>query len=132
MLRRAAVIAAGLALAGSLGLAGAGAASAAAPALKIHNGATWTVEVNDGGCEQGVFASNGTFSTPYDPLFRGDAGKWSGGGGTIKMKWTAGSDRGLTFQGSFTKTPAKEYVGQYGGIDAGATGQLVKGAVAGC
>lgn len=38
---------------------------------------------------------------------------------------------GLTFTGTFTKTPTKEYVGNFGGITA-ATGQLVRGAVAGC
>jgi hypothetical protein len=51
VLRRAAVVAAGLAMATSLGLAGAGTASAAAPALKIKPGATWTIEINRGGCE---------------------------------------------------------------------------------
>ena len=53
MLRRAAAITAGLAMATAFGLAGAAVASAAAPALKIKPGATWTIEVNGGGCEFG-------------------------------------------------------------------------------
>ena len=44
----AAVIAAGLAMATSIGLAGAGVASSEASALKIHNGETWTFEMNHG------------------------------------------------------------------------------------
>ncbi len=127
MLRRAAGIAAGLALVGSLGLAGAGATSAATPALKIHSGSLWTQVVSGAGCEVLTFHSNFTFVTTE---FGGDAGKWKGGGATIKMKWTAGNDRGLTFQGSFTKTPVKEYSGIVN--DGNAAGQLVKGAVPGC
>lgn len=129
MLRRAAAIATGLAMATSFGIAGAG--TAAAPALKVHNGATWTIEVNEGGCQLDVLHSNYRFSSP-DGQFNGDAGTWSGGGKTIRMKWTAGSDVGLKFQGTFTSTPVKEYVGTFGGIAAGDTGQLVKGAVPGC
>jgi hypothetical protein len=96
MLRRAGVIAAGLAMATSFGLAGAGAASAVEPALHIHNGATWTIEVSVGSCQHDVFTSNGHFTSP-DTQFGGDRGRWTGGGPTITMEWTAGNDAGLTF-----------------------------------
>jgi hypothetical protein len=127
MLRRGAAVAAGLVMAASLGLTGAGMASAAAPALKIHNGSLWTQVVSGAGCEVLTFHSNFTFATTE---FGGDAGKWKGGGATIKMKWTAGSDIGLTFQGTFTTTPVKEYSGMVN--NGNAPGQLVKGAVPGC
>ncbi len=107
-LRRAAVIAAGLGMATSVGLTGAGVASAAAPALKIKPGATWTFEAKHARCEQEVFQSNGTFVADND----GDAGNWSGGGSTIKMHWTAGADGELELTGHFvsTTTPV-EYKG---------------------
>ena len=93
MLRRAAAIATGLAMATSFGIAGAGMASAAVPTLKVHNGATWTIEVNGNGCQLDVFHSNYRFFSP-EPQYHGDAGTWSGGGKTIKMKWTAGDNVG--------------------------------------
>jgi hypothetical protein len=115
----------GLAIMASLGSGGAGADSAAVPALHIKNGSQWTAEVNDGGgCEVNTFSANHTFrGGSY-----GDAGMWRDGGSRITMTWTAGYVTGLTFTGTFTKTPTKEYVGNFGGITA-ATGQLVKGVV---
>ena len=125
MLRRAAVLAAGLAMTAGVGLAGGGAASAASPVLHVKPGSNWTAEVNGGGgCEVETFAANHTF---HGGLY-GDKGPWSGGGNRITMTWTAGYVTGLTFTGTFTKTPTKEYVGNFGGI-AAATGQLVKGVV---
>jgi hypothetical protein len=111
MLRRAAVIAAGLAMATSFGLSGAGVASAAAPALKIKQQAIWTVEVTEGKlvCELVSFdTSDNTFITDH----AGDAGTWSGGASTIGIAWTAGPDIGLTFSGHLVSTakPA-EYKG---------------------
>jgi hypothetical protein len=131
MLRRATVFAAGLTVATSFALGGAGGASATVPALKIRPGATWTIVANGGGCQLDVFAANYTFTSP-DPQYHGDAGTWSGGGSTIKMKWTAGDNTGLTFKGTFTTTPVKEYVGSFGGLGGGFTGALLKGAVPGC
>ena len=132
MFRRGAVVAAGLAMATSFGLAGAGMASAAAPALKIQNQATWTIEVVGAGCQLDVFASNLSFSSP-DPQYNGDAGLWSGGGSTVKMKWTAGSDAGAKFVGTFAITPIKAYIGTYSLDGYKYPGSLlVKGAVPGC
>lgn len=125
MLRRTAVLAAGLALTASIGLVGAGAASAASPALKIKNGAQWTNEVNGGLCEVQTFSSNGTWTSDL----YGDSGTWSGGGDRIDIKWTGGDEAGLTFHGPFTTTPTKEYSGKFGGFGVGATGQEVKGVV---
>ena len=128
MLRRAAVIAAGLAMATSFGFAGAGMASAAAPALKIKPGAIWSMEYNVGSnpCLQNHFEVTSKTSGGFnDEDF--DQGTWSGGGSTIKMKWTAGTFEGWTFKGTYTTTPVKEYVGSFGGGGAGVTGQLVKG-----
>ncbi len=129
MLRRAAAITAGLAMAAGVGLVGVGTASAVTPAsLHIQNGATWTIETNEGGCEQDVFASNGTFvSDDY-----GDSGTWSGGVHTIKLKWTAGNDAGLKFHGTYTPTATpKQFTGSFGGTGVGSSGELIKGAL-GC
>src|ERR1700685_1142560 len=83
--RRAGMVAKGMAMATSLGLAGAGSTSAAAPALKIKAGAVWTLKGNEGGpCEQEVFASNGTFAAATQHG-GGDAGTWSGGKSSIEM-----------------------------------------------
>ncbi len=108
----AAVVALGFAMAASLGLAGAGTASATAPALKIKPFATWTVEFKHGKlgtCEQVSF---NTFVNTFVSDHDGDAGTWSGGGSTINMAWTAGPDTGVTFTAHFvsTTTPV-EYQG---------------------
>ena len=128
--RRMGVMAAGLVTATSLVLAGAGAASAATPALKIKAGAVWTVKENGGGCEQDVFASNGSFSSA-DAHGAGDAGTWSGGKSTIKMTWTTGGDAGLIFSGTFVSSR-----GYYKGTIVGPTftvkTKLVHSAVSGC
>ncbi len=126
MMRRIGVAAGGLAIAAALGLVGAGSASAA-PALKIKNGAEWTIEVNNAECEVQTFSSNGTWTSDRN----GDAGTWSGGGETIHIKWITGLEDGLTFKGTYTKTPTKEYSGKFGGMahGAGVTGQEVKGVV---
>lgn len=129
VLRRAAVIAGGLAMATSFTLAGAGTASAAAPGLKeIKPGATWTIEINHGGCEQAVF--NTTTHHFTSDLF-GDKGTWSGGGSKLSMTWKAGAHSGVTYSGDFvsTTTPV-EYKGLAN--DGGVTGKtkVVKGAVA--
>ena len=126
MLRRTAVTVAGLAMATSFGLAGAGTASAAAPTLKVKPGSQWTLEDHGiegtGGCEVDTMASNGTFTSD---LF-GDSGTWSGGGSTITVTWTAGSDNGTIFTGTFTKTSRKEYTGSF---STGDLGLLIKGEV---
>ena len=129
MLRRAAAITAGLAMATACGLAGAGTASAAAPALKIKPGATWTIEVNGGGCELEVF---NTTTHHFTSDAGGDKGTWSGGGSTVGMTWKHGADAGLKFSGTFVVgSSPKEYTGSFS-VNFRNTGQLVKGAVAGC
>jgi hypothetical protein len=99
--RWATMAATGLALAASAGLAGAGSASAVAPASHITYGATWTVVEKHSGCEHIIFASNGTFTAPSSG---GDAGTWSGGRSTINMTWTSGLDTGLIFSGTYIST----------------------------
>jgi hypothetical protein len=127
-MRRLAATLTGLALTAGFGLAEAGTASAATPALHIHNGATWTLEIKGAGCEAEVFQSNGTFVSRLG----GDAGTWSGGGSTLNMDWTSGVVSGLTFSGHFvsTTTPV-EYKGTLGGLRTGHA-KLVNKAVAGC
>jgi hypothetical protein len=127
MLRRAAVLTAGLAMTVSIGLAGAGAASAASPA-GITNGSKWTLEVNSTGvCEVDTFS---TTTHTFTSDLRGDSGHWSvPAPNKVKMKWTAGTDVGLIFPGVFTSTPVKEYVGSFRGSGVGFSGQLVKGVV---
>jgi hypothetical protein len=113
-------------VAGVLGLFGTSGAWGAAPtASHINNGSEWTIEVNPKTCEVGTFTSNGTFSFQAS----GDSGTWTGGGATVKMKWTGGTDAGLKFKGTWGTTPVKEYAGTFGGVGAGDTGQLVKGSV---
>ena len=131
MLRRTAVIAAGLAVATSFGLAGAGMATAAAPTLKIKNGAIWTIEVNGGGCQQDKFNTTTLRFKAVNPLFGGDKGTWTGGGsGNAVMTWTHGSDAGGHFSGGFqVGSSPKEYEGTYVNGDFIATAWLVKGAV---
>jgi hypothetical protein len=97
MLRRVAVVVAGLAMTASIGLAGVCSASAASPALHIKPDSMWTLEVKNGGCEEDIFQSNRTFSSDVG----GDAGTWSGCGATIAMNWTSGSDAGQKFSGTF-------------------------------
>ena len=126
MFRRIAVLAVGLAMTAGAGLAGAGAASAASPALHIKADAKWTEETVRGGCEIDTFAANGTFTGDVDP---GDTGTWSGGGTTITMHWTGDSNPGLSFSGTFTTTPVKEYKGTLRYEGAVFSGKLVKGAI---
>lgn len=110
-----------------VGLAGAGAASAASPA-GINNGSQWTLEDNNsGGCEVETFS---TSSHAFTSDLTGDTGTWSvPTPNKVKMKWTGGSDAGTTFKGVLNFAPDKEYVGAFGGIQTGSTGQLVKGVV---
>jgi hypothetical protein len=113
-------------VAGALGVFGTSGALAAGPAAAhIGNGSVWTIELNPKSCEVGTFSSNGTFNFEAS----GDSGTWSGGAGTVKIKWTAGADAGLHFKGTWSKAPVKEYAGTFGGVGAGDSGQLVKGSV---
>jgi hypothetical protein len=131
MLRRVAVLAAGLATTASVGLAGAGAASAASPALHIVAGSRWTVEVTQGnGCEVAHFEANHTFWV--HPVGNGDVGTWSGGGKSITLTWTSGPDTGTIFEGTFHTTPIEQYVGTYSFTGGSSPGELVKGHAANC
>jgi hypothetical protein len=107
--RRAVMVATGVAMATSLGLWGAGIASAAAPTAKIKSGATWTLEVTGGFCLYETFnATTHRFSSDGG----NDKGTWSGGGSTITMNWKKGSNEGLLFNGTWTTTlPTKGYQG---------------------
>ena len=129
MLRRAAVIATGLAMATSFGLAGAGTASAAAPALKIKPFATWTLELKPAGCELASFNTFvNTFVTDETPS---GSGNWSGGGSTIKMVWTVGDNTGLSFKGHFVSTTKPvEYQGTASEDGNSVKAKLVKEVVA--
>ena len=131
MLRRVVVLAAGLAMTASVGLTGAGgAASAVSPALKIKLDSQWTIRINFGNgasvCQVDTFAANDMFTAD-----NGDHGKWSGGGHTVSMTWIKGGEV-LTFSGTYTATPKAEYIGKFGGTDAGDKGRLIKGAIASC
>lgn len=136
MARRASLVAAGTAMVAGLGLAGAGAATAAAPALKIKPGAIWTFQARGPQyipCEQEVFASNGTF-TEKNTRFGshdGSSGTWTGGKSSIALVWTAGLDDGQVFGGSLTSSQ-REYKGSviYHSINENA--RLLHKAVGGC
>lgn len=73
--------------------------------LGLRKGRSGLKEVH-GGCEQLVFASNGTFAA-MNPTLNGDTGTWSGGKSTITVDWTGGLDAGLVFSGTFV--PEKGY-----------------------
>ncbi len=114
-------------MATSFVLAGAGMASAAAPALKIKNGAIWTLEVKNGPCEHDLFNTPNTHTFVAD---NGLSGTWSGGGSNISMVWNGSTQM---FKGHYvsTTTPV-EYKGS---VNTGSNvfkAKLVKGAVAGC
>lgn len=130
--RRSVMVATGIAMATSLGLAGAGATSAAAPALKIKAGAVWTLEGNEGGpCEQEVFASNGTFSAATKHG-ADDAGTWSGGKSSIEMIWTAGANAGdWTYNGTF-RSARQYFKGTFFAGPQIVGGKLLHKAVSGC
>jgi hypothetical protein len=62
----------------------------------------------------------------------GDVGKWTGGGPTIKMKWTAGPDQGFNFHGTSYVAASKEYLGFVGTKLSHTDAKLIKGLVSGC
>jgi hypothetical protein len=103
--RRAAMIGTGVVLVTSLGLSGVSIASAAAPAGKIKQGATWTMEVTGGFCLYETFATT-THRFKSAATGANDKGTWSGGGSTITMTWTKGSNEGLLFKGAWTTVGA--------------------------
>jgi hypothetical protein len=122
MVQNAAVVAGGIAMTAGLGLAGAGTASAAAPALKIHNGDLWTVHVNGKStCEVDTF---NTITHRFTSDLFNHKGTWSGGASTIFMTWKKGVHAGGTFSGTFSKPP-KAYISNFGGTLTSLTGQLV-------
>ncbi len=123
MLRRIAILAAGLTMTASGGLIGVGAASAVSPALHIEPGSGWRAEPISGGCELDVFSPWGTFSSED-----GGGGTWSGGGETVRMKWTRGT-KGLTFEGTFTPSAHGylDYEGKFSIYGYVFKGQLAKG-----
>jgi hypothetical protein len=126
--RRAGVIAAGLSMATSFGLAGAGTTSAATPAHKIKPNATWTVEAGNAACEQAVFNTT-THHFTSDRF--GDKGTWSGGGSKLSMTWKAGTHSGVTYSGDFVSTTTPV---EYKGLANDGNGitirtKVVKGAV---
>ena len=125
MMRRAAAIAAGLAMATTFGLAGAGMASAASPGLKIKPNAIWTLEVKNGPCDEVQF--NGP--TTFVGVHTSEVGTWSGGGSKISMVWPGD----VTFHGHFVSTTKPvEYKGSLSVGAATVKAKVVKGAVAGC
>ena len=112
MVQRVAMAAAGIAMATSLGVSGAGMASAAAPALHVTFGSNWEFFIACPGgnpFEAVTFESNGTwFST--SPA--GDSGIWKGGGTTLTMKWSG--DVTEKFKGNWVQK-SREYSGMLTG-----------------
>jgi hypothetical protein len=113
MSRQVAVLAAGLAMTESVGLAGIGAASAMSPALHVGGKyPLWTLEVKGVGCEVDFF------QTEPEPEFfadndTGDGGLWSGGGRTITTDFVEGTNGGSVFSGNFvSSTTPVEYKGR--------------------
>ena len=124
MFRWIAVLAAGLAMTTSIGLAGAGTASAVSPATgHIGNHTIWTMKPVGGPCEWDKF--NTTKDTFVSTSESGDAGTFSQTNTTIDMTWTAGPKTGWTFRGTWN---GKVYTGVIGGTAGGVPGRLVSGA----
>jgi hypothetical protein len=121
-IREATAAAAGLVLMASVGLTGAGAASAASPALK--SGSQWTLEENGSGCAVDTFAWPDTWTDDH-----GDSGTWSVSTSTNGKKNIIMYSSDGTFGGQLTKTPMREYAGYFEINDMIYTGQLVKGVI---
>ena len=113
-----------------MGAGGGGLSGVTEYALKIKTDSQWTIRINLGNgadaCQIDTFAANDMFTAD-----NGDHGKWSGGGHTVSMTWIKGGED-LTFSGTYTATPKAEYIGKFGGTDAGDKGRLIKGAIASC
>ena len=130
-MRRAALVASGIAMATSLGLTGAGAASASAPASEIHIGATWTFEPNGHGCEEDVFHAGHTFTTDEAHV---RSTLWSTSGPKIELFWKIGKTTEVEFDGhQVSSANPAEYRGKVIGLSTKpVTAFLVEGGVAGC
>ena len=126
VVRRAALVATGVAMAASLGLAGTGAASATAPALHVKSGSQWTfIQEGGGGCEVDFFAGNHQFAND-----QGDTGDYTVSGQKIIMSWNSGIIAGGVFKGTLT---SGKYTGTlHGPLGVKITSKLVPGARAGC
>ena len=120
--RRATMAVTGVALATSLGLAGAGVATAAKTTLHVKNGSKWNVQILGSGCDIATFKSSGTFTTNPST----GTGTWSGGSASLIMKWTAGNDSGLKFKGTYVSS-SKEYSGTISGSGGSLAATVVKG-----
>jgi hypothetical protein len=142
ILRRASLMAAGLAMAGSVGLLGASAASAAtntglsgasaaSAATNAGLSGTYTVEVTGGSCEV-ISAGGGSFTADNfgDSGITAGGGKAKVGGKSVALSWTAGGDTGLLFSGA--KVSSTAWKGSFTLAGSFFKGQLVKGAVSGC
>jgi hypothetical protein len=131
ILRRAALMAAGLAMATGVGLAGVSTATAATPQTLHLTAGPWTLNVKGGGCEVLTFTFTSGSSGNFTADRFSDAGVWAGGGGAIALSWTAGGDTGLLFSGIYQSSPV-EFKGSFGGAVSGTHGKLARGATAGC
>ena len=109
MVRRAAMVASGIALTASVGLAGAGVASAAASTQQhIKDGSEWTVEPHGASlCDVATFHSDGTFTGSF-----GDSGLWStfSSGNELVMIFAPSDGLTLKFNGEYIQA-SKEYSG---------------------
>jgi hypothetical protein len=142
ILRRAALMAAGLAMAGSVGLVGATAASAGTNTGLVGTSAasagtnasllgTYTVEVTGGSCEV-ISAASGSFTADNfgDSGITAGGGNAKVGGNSVALSWTAGGDTGLLFSGA--KVSSTTWKGSFNFGGTFFKGKLVKGAVSGC
>jgi hypothetical protein len=124
MVRWLALLAVGVVVSAGVVPAACSPATAATPALHVEPGSTWKAEPYIGGCELEIFSANGTFASQFD----GAAGRWSGGGETIRMSWTRRT-KGLTFGGTFNPSvhghPA--YLGRFRIEGYVFEGRLIKG-----
>ena len=102
--QRGAMVATGITIAASVGLAGRRVASAAAPAGKIKSATIWTLELSPGLCFHDTFNTTthrftSFTSNPVEPGY--GKGTWSGGGSSISLVWTKGDGKGFGFSGTF-------------------------------
>jgi hypothetical protein len=114
----------------SLGITGASVATATAASAQtsvspVIYGSQWTVyDYSNGACENIIFYA-GTFIADQ---FR-DAGRFTGGGSTIQMRWTRGLDRGTTFAGVYSRA-GRGYYGFFNHSSVQAS--VTKGWTVGC
>ena len=102
------------------------ASEASATASHVYPGNYWTIEnLKTGVCEVDLMGAAHAFVADKN----GDVGTWFGGGVKMKQTWTAGTNVGYVFTGTWK---VSKYVGTMSKAGVKNSAVLVQGAVPGC